>query len=203
MTVIAFLKSMRNFTTISNSFLRPINIIGFITLCLFCICSGCTNAAKSGIVEPKVILVSEFKRVVTNDISFVKEDFFIPSMSNPFMSIEHNAIGRHIYSFYSCTGAELVRVHLYDYMDYIHIEETDFRWNSLVGIWENNIESVMCKNKEGDTFEVLIDKEDPSKIEVKYNSTVYRNYRLFEIESGEETLPPPDVTAIDSILGRY
>ena len=70
-------------------------------------------------------------------------------------------------------------------------------------IWENNIESVMCKNKEGYTFEVLIDKEDPSKIEVKYNSTVYRNYRLFEIESGEETLPPPDVTAIDSILGRY
>ena len=116
--------------------------------------------------------MSDFKRVVTNDISFVKEDFYIPSMSNPFMSIEHNAIGRHIYSFYSFSGAKVVRVDLFDYMDYIHIEETDFMWNTIVGIWENNIETVICKNKEGDTFEVVIDREDSSKIKVKYNNTV-------------------------------
>lgn len=158
-------------------------------------------SCNSSIIEPKVILVSEFKRVVTNDISFVKEDFYIPQMSNPFMSIEHNAIGRHIYSFYSLTGTEVVRVGLFDYMDYIHIEETDYMWNSLVSIWENNIESVMCKNKEGDTFEVVIDREDSSKITVKYNNTVYCNY--IEIESGEETLPPPELTAIDSMYGRY
>lgn len=160
-------------------------------------------SCNSGVVEPTVISVSEFKKVVTNYISVVKEDFFIPSMSNPFMSIEHNAIGRHIYSFYSFTGKEVVSVILYDYMNAIHIIEADFMWNSNVAIWENNIEGVICKNKEGDTFEVIIDKEDPSKIEVKYNNTIYRNYTLIDIESGEETLPLPVVTAIDSLLGRY
>ena len=62
-------------------------------------------------------------------------------------------------------------------------------------------------DKDGDeTLPVLnnvLNNDRFQKIEVKYNSTVYRNYRLFEIESGEETLPPPEITAIDSILGRY
>ena len=185
--------------------MKKLNMSNTIKLLSILICSiilvFSSYSCNSSIIEPNVILVSDFKRVVTNDISFVKEDFYIPSMSNPFMSIEHNAMGRHIYSFYSFSGAKVVRVDLFDYMDYIHIEETDFMWNSIVGIWENNIETVICKNKEGDTFEVVIDREDSSKIKVKYNNTVYCNY--IEIESGEETLPPPDLTAIDSIYGRY
>lgn len=171
-----------------------------ISICSFVLVFS-SFSCNSNIIVPEVVFVNEFKRVVTNDISFVKEDFFIPQKDNPFMSIEHNALGRHIYSFYSFTGTEVVTVILYDYMNSIHIEETDLMWKSIVSIWENNIASVSGKNKEGDTFEIAIDREEPSKIRVQYNDTIYCNY--IETEPEEETLPLPIITYIDSLLGPY